>query len=151
MAYVRELTTDPSWGHMIFTGESGLIVDFLESGWWAEGAEPAARARAPEALVARMMEEGGLPAIRYCPSLRHFLSARGHAYGRQAARDYAGAPRRVQYRSGIVYLTLPMVSEDGRRAVFQFSHSGAGASARLAERQADGHWRVVASQPLAVY
>jgi hypothetical protein len=44
-----------------------------------------------------------------------------------------------------------VLSADGRQALVAFSHSGAGASLLLLERQGDGRWRAVAYQPLAQY
>jgi len=151
LAYVQELVANPSWGPMIFDDRPADLVDFLEAGWWAEGAEPPRRVAAPDALVERLRAEEGAAAVHHCASLRLFLAANRIAYGRNAVRDQHRLPWRVRVRTGIVNLSLPVTSEDGRRAVLGFSHSGAGASYRLLERQSDGRWRVVASQPLAVY
>ena len=151
LAYVQELVADPDWSPMIFDDRPAVFVDFLEAGWWSEGVEAPVRVAAPDALVARLQAEEGAAAVRHCASLRLFLAAHRIAYGREAVRAQGDLPWRARVRTGIVNLSLPVTSEDGRRALLGFSHSGAGAGLELLERQSDGRWRVVARKPLAVY
>jgi hypothetical protein len=83
--------------------------------------------------------------------LRRFLASARIGYGRRAVRVLLASPSRGDGYGAIVSVSLPVLSDDGRRALVAFSHSGAGASLQLLERQADGSWSLSAYQPLAVY
>jgi hypothetical protein len=152
VAYVREVLAQPpeSRVRLVFSAEPFGTVDFLESGWWVEGSDPAVHAEAPADLIARDSWRQR-SAVSACPSLRHFLDARAIAWGPEAVAAVTPGSGRLSDDARLLHISLPVVSDDGRRALLTFSHSGAGASRLLLERQGDGSWRAVAYQPLGVY
>ena len=152
LAYARHVMERYPGGRLVFSDRPSDLIDFLNSGWWVEDDDPTVAVRAPEptALIARL---GSHPpsAVSQCPALRRLLSARHIGYGRRAVRAARLPSGRLRDAYRLIMLSLPVVSEDGRHALLDFSHSGAGESLLLLERQADGGWRTVARQPMALY
>ena len=151
IATALETIEDYSGPDQIFSAEPPPLTDLLRSGWWAAGSDPPVRVRPPLELLARFDSEGNVSAVRHCASLRRMLDSRGIAHGAKADRAWQRLSRRKRQNVRILRMSLPFVSPDGRRALFAFSHSGAGATIDLVERRSDGRWRLVAYSPLAVY
>lgn len=95
----------------------------------------------PTSLIRAYLTAHPSAAVVRCPSLRKFLADTGVAHGDKAV---AHASLDVWYSANILWLSLPVVSANGREALVDVALSGGtlAASSRInhLRRRADGRW-----------
>ena len=105
-------------------------------------------------LLRRLERQKGENAIASCPNIRNILSRRHIGYGPEAVSAAVKNSEGARYRSVIIYLSLPIVSADGKEAVFVRSFQsaglfGAGKVVYMTSGK-DGKWKPLASAQLWV-
>jgi hypothetical protein len=152
LSHAKDVLTEYRDRQLVFGVGDPDLFDAARSGWWTDGSErPTPAPPPPPDLEARLYAEGNTGAVEHCRTVRNLLDSRGLLFGKRAARSVRSENRRGNYGSAVVHISLPVVSEDGRQAILAFSHSGAGASLLLLQREGEGRWRAVARRPLSVY
>lgn len=149
-AYARDVIADSSGSGLIFSSKPPSRTDFLRTGWWASDSRDPVPVTPPMGLPLRYWQEENSSAVEQCHSVRKLLAARGILYGVRAERAARRLARRERRGVSFFHMSLPVVSADGRHAILAISHSD-GAFLELLERQSDGSWRAIASNPLAVF
>jgi hypothetical protein len=115
--------------------------------WYRPQDGPAIAATAPPAALVQASTSEN--AVRLCPSFRKRLAARHVRFGEAAVQWAARRRPNGSYRAGIVTISLPAVSADGRQAVLGvstvFAPLGGGASLVHLTRNEAGAWEVAGS------
>ena len=120
-------------GHdFVFSGE-GPISAVEGAGPWKPSA----------GLAAALSRSRGGPRLDGCPQVQRWLREKKIRFGPEAAK----AAKDSGFRLELFSATLPVVSADGREAIYRYdrrmSGTGSNGGYRHMQRQADGSWRTL--------
>jgi hypothetical protein len=150
LSYVTDIVRKAQGRRMVFSTDEQPPFDIMNGDWFETGADvihpKPLPAPAPD-LVERLSHTTG-NAVRRCSSVRQFLRTTGITYGAQATK---AARTRGVFKAYIQTVSLPVVSEDQRRAVLKRGEMrgsmDGGGWFELLERQPNGKWKVIGYRP----
>jgi hypothetical protein len=126
------------FGRDVYTAAAMSRADWARAGlfYWSEP-------RPPKELAAKFLKTPARSVVDACPNVRRLLDAKHVGYGRDVV-SRIGRDRNGELTAAILSVSLPVVSDDGRAALFQLgsgcgSECGSGAT-HYYRRGVIGEW-----------
>jgi hypothetical protein len=150
LSYVRDVVEQARGRRLVFSTSERPSIDLINGEWFEADAalgHPKSLP-APASDLVEGLSRTSTNAVRRCWSVRQFLKTNGIAYGGKAAK---AARTRGVFKAYIQTVSLPVVSEDQRRAVLERGEmrgfTDGGGWLELLERKPNGEWKVIGYRP----
>lgn len=148
------LLADMSELPIVFSTEPFDLIADMDQVIPFDSGKLTAAALPPQPLLDRARQQGATNAVAQCDAVRNFANVRRVPFGTEALANRRSQNVDGAFASSIVGVSLPSISDDGRRALIGLTIASGmldgGGMMLLMEKQANNRWQVIAEYRIYV-